>query len=153
MVLGLFSLGRGPAPESRDQFTLAMDAVIKTLAAMAMADQDIVDAEIEVIANFCGRLTGKKPTPSQVRDYVDDMEAEGFSLRAFLGGIENELDDRAKEMIIEAACLMIAADGVVDDAESVELVEICRALNMSASRLGQVIDRVKAAHDRNVYYQ
>ena len=56
-------------------------------------------------------------------------------------------------MIIEAACLMIAADGVVDDAESVELVEICRALNMSAARLGQVIDRVKAAHDRNVYYQ
>ena len=83
MVLGLFSLGRGPAPESRDQFTLAMDAVIKTLAAMAMADQDIVDAEIEVIANFCGRLTGKKPTATQVRDYFCSLTSMTWKPKGF----------------------------------------------------------------------
>ncbi len=114
-------------------------AVKRVMVQMMLADGVIDEEEVKAIRRIYGQLTGNEMSDDDVRSEIAQVERERQDIAATLATCAGVLNDDGKEMVVKAAFLVAAADGVFQDEEKVMLADIGHALSMSNAHVNGVI--------------
>ena len=95
--------------------------------------------EVAVIKDIYGQLTGSEISDEGVRAEIIEAETRTGSVTDSLRELSGGLNGAGKEMVIKAAFLVAAADGVFQDEEMALIGEIANALEMSKAHVNGVI--------------
>ena len=117
-------------------------AVRRVMVLMMMADGKVDAEEIETIRQVFGKLAKREVGQAEVDAEVDAAKAEGRGLRQYLSSISPNLNDAGKELVVQAAFFVAAADGTVTEEETALLTELAAALEMSPSNFRSALDEV-----------
>jgi tellurite resistance protein len=131
-----------PEQEQREfqaQFHLGVKGV---MIRMVLADGDIDDEEVSTVCRLYEQLTGTVLGAAQVHEEAKSIRESHVGTAQFLSSVAGQLNDPGKEIIVKAAYLVAAADGVFMQQERDMLGEIAGALNMTAAHFKGVIDNV-----------
>ena len=117
-------------------------AVKRVMVLMMMADGKVDAEEIETIRQVFGKLSKREVTQAEVDAEVNAARSEGHGLRQYLASVSGNLNDAGKELVVQAAFFVAAADGKVTDEETALLAELASALEMSPAHFRGAIDVV-----------
>ncbi len=117
-------------------------AVKRVMVLMMMADGKVDAEEIETIRQVFGKLSKRDVTQAEVDAEVRAATSEGRGLRQYLASVSGSLNDAGKELVVQAAFFVAAADGKVTDEETALLGELAAALEMSPAHFKGAIDAV-----------
>ena len=98
---------------------------------MMLADGNIEDSEVESIRDIYGQLANSEVTEAQIRREIEHVEAAGSGVLDDLREVGAYLNEHGKELVMKAAFMVAAADGTVQEEESILLNEIAGAIGMS----------------------
>lgn len=130
------------AEEFEAEFHIAVRCV---MVRMMLADGAIDDKEVEIIRQIYGQLTNRDIPPAAVLAEAESASADQRGVEAFLSPIAGNLNDEGKEMVVQGAFLVAAADGEFHDDEKTLLASIGHALGMSDAHLHGVISSMMQA--------
>jgi len=121
-------------------------ALITASAAMAAADGNVVDAEVERAWSYVDAMGGgANITVEKIRTFAG-LVAEGrIDPVKELEAVAEMLPPKTKEIIIQIACTIAAADGEADPAEGEMLRLIGASLDMSEAHVFGVMASMKQA--------
>lgn len=114
-------------------------AIKRIMVLMCLADGVVDDEEIATIREIFGSLTETSISEENVRHEIDRAGADGRSATAFLSEIVGTINDNGKELVVKAAFMVAAADGVFQEEEKVLLSEIGEALQMTDAHFNGVL--------------
>ena len=117
-------------------------AVKRVMVLMMMADGKIDPEELETIRQVFGKLSKREVGRAEVEAEVEAAKTEGRGLRQYLTSISPNLNDPGKELVVQAAFFVAAADGTVTEEETALLTELATALEMSPAHFRGAIDEV-----------
>jgi len=117
-------------------------AVKRVMVLMMMADGKIDPEEIETIRQVFGKLSKREVGRAEVEAEVEAAKAEGRGLRQYLTRVSPNLNAPGKELVVQAAFFVAAADGTVTEEETALLTELATALEMSPAHFRGAIDEV-----------
>ena len=117
-------------------------AVKRVMVLMMMADGKVDAEEIETIRQVFGKLSKREVTQAEVDAEVSAARSEGRGLRQYLASVSGNLNDAGKELVVQAAFFVAAADGTVTEEETALLAELASALEMSPAHFKGAIDVV-----------
>ena len=141
----------GAAPDCSDLHAMAFwgrhtmarmtdaDWILKTMAAMAAADQRLDAREVSLIQKVYLAQTGEPVDIAGVYAAVQ-MYARHKNILAELGEIAGSLEPATKEAIIRSAYLTLACNGHVTDDELTKLEGVASALRVSGHELKAIMD-------------
>jgi tellurite resistance protein len=118
-------------------------AMRRVMALISLADGEVDEAEVQTMASIFGQLAGREIDATVVEDELERAQAEGGSVGDYLGRIGPRLNDHGKEMVLRAAFLVAAADGVFQEEEKRMLGEVGQALQMSAAHVNGVLTHLR----------
>lgn len=116
------------------EFQVAMRRV---MVLMMLADGVIDDEELETIVAIYGKIAGAAITEDQIRD--EAAELQGRDVSDYVSSVRGNLNDRGKELVVQAAYAVAAADGDFADEERLLLLQIGEALEMTDAHLRGVM--------------
>jgi uncharacterized membrane protein YebE (DUF533 family) len=131
-----------PEAEKREFRASFEQAMAESLAAMALEDGTVADGEIETIANVLTQLTGRAHEASDVRTLVDDIARRKLTMEQILTRVSGSLNDRGKEMIIQALNLVASADGQITEKERALLIKAGGHLGLRRNEVESLLDRL-----------
>ena len=114
-------------------------AVKQVMVDMMLADGSVDAEEIEVIRNIYGELAGQEISEDAIRAEILEAESSGRDVTETLKGLAGNLNDNGKELVIRAAYMVAAADGVFEDEEKKLIGLIAEAMGMTTAHLRGVI--------------
>ena len=114
-------------------------AVKRVMVQMMLADGAVDDEEVNAIRRIYGQLTNNEISDEDVRSEIGQVERERQTLASSLAQCAGHLNDDGKAMVVKAAFLVAAADGVIQDEEKALLSTVGQSLGMSAAHLNGVI--------------
>ncbi|MBL0922705.1 MAG: TerB family tellurite resistance protein [Phycisphaerales bacterium] len=124
---------RAQQAAAQTAFTKAM---ITASAAMAAADGNVLDAEVERAWGYVDALGGGADiTVDKIRAFAGLIAAGRADPAAELEAVADMIPPHAKELIIQIACTIAAADGEADPAEGQMLRLIGASLDMSEAHV------------------
>ena len=106
-------------------------AVRRVMIGMMLADGNIEDSEVESIRDIYGQLANSEVTEAQIRREIEHVEAAGSGVLDDLREVGAYLNEHGKELVMKAAFMVAAADGTVQEEESILLNGIAGAIGMS----------------------
>ena len=114
-------------------------AVKQVMVDMMLADGSVDDQEIEVIRDVYGKLAGREISDDAIRAEILEAESSGRDVSETIAQLAGHLNSNGKEMVIKAAFLVAAADGVFEEEEKRLIETIAEALDMSKAHLRGVL--------------
>jgi len=108
-------------------------AVKRVMVLMRLADG------VEVIREIYGKLTERDVSVQEVKSEIQRVEDEQLDVATALSSCAGSLNDHGKAMVVKAAFLVAAADGVFQDEEKEMLGEIGEVLGMNPRKVNEVI--------------
>ncbi|ODR98508.1 hypothetical protein AUC68_08775 [Methyloceanibacter methanicus] len=123
--------------------TIEADWVLKTMAAMAAADQRLDAREVDLIQRVYEELTGRPVDVSGVVSAVQIYARKDVieELSEVAGGLTPD----TKAAIMEGAYRTLLVNGHISDAEQNTLDRLALALRLSPSALDAILARTKEA--------
>jgi len=126
--------------EGKDRFEYQYELAVKRVLVLIMLADGVIDpTEVNTICDIYERVIGRPLTPAEVQAEVDDANAQGYTVEAYVRGLLGQLNERGKDTVIRAAFMVAAADGVFQDAERALLARLGKALQMAPKYLEQVM--------------
>lgn len=119
--------------------TTAIDAgwVLKTMAAMAAADQRLDAREVSLIQAVYAELTGR---PVDVGGVVSAVQVYARKdILVELSQVAGALSPETKDAIVRGACRTLTVNGHVSDNERTTLRAIAAALQVSETELDAIL--------------
>ncbi len=131
-------------PDAAINVEAEFQQVIKrVMALMTLADGEVDAAEIETMASIFGQLTNRQVAPQVLEDEVTRARTEGRTVADYLRGVSPMLNDHGKEMILRAAYMVAASDGVFHEDEMSLLEESAKALQMTPAHLQGILAEMR----------
>lgn len=118
-------------------------AVKRVMVEMMLADGNVDDEEVEVIKHVYGKLTGTEISDDDVRAEIVEAETRTGDVTTALQELSGGLNSSGKEMVIKAAFLVAAADGVFQEEEKEMIGAIATALEVSQAHLSGVLAEIQ----------
>jgi len=137
--------------------TKVRDLLLECMIAITLADGEIEEPEIEIMAETYGEIMGHQPKQGELHAMARASQQQIASsgngpFEQLLQRLRDEclqLDDNAREMILEAAFRVACADGIIEPEEDLQLRGIADALCINEGVLELEIarfQRQRAAH-------
>ncbi|NQT37641.1 MAG: TerB family tellurite resistance protein [Planctomycetes bacterium] len=127
------------------QYEAEFHRVVKqVMVQMMIADGAVDQEELQTIRDIYAELTNSPLTDEDIRSEVDRVRREGQNIAASLAQCAGYLNDDGKAMVVKAAYLVAAADGVFQDEEKALLATIGESLGMSRIHFNSVIQTMRA---------
>lgn len=141
------ALGEGPAPASPEEAAALRRnrAILRALLAVAAADKDLAERELNVIENFASRIADIDMDDDLVRELFEEMTAQPVSIKDELSPIAATMSDADRLTVYQGAALVAYCLDAVGPNERVVLDEIGRALALSPDAISQVERRAQEA--------
>ncbi|MEI7952746.1 MAG: glutaminase A [Synechococcaceae cyanobacterium ELA182] len=134
-----------------DRYALKVrDLLLESMVAITLADGEIEEPEIVTMAETYAEIMGHPPEPGELQAMALSRQSqiEAFDspdpfkqLLQRLAAEQLQLDDNARELILEAAFRVACADGEIEPEEDVQLRGIAGALGISEGVLELEIAR------------
>ena len=135
------------------------DLMVRCMLAITLADGEIEDPEIAVMRQIVSELMGEPPEHSQLQAAAEAMAREMASapegvsnpLDLLLSQLDRDLpqlDDNARELILESAFRVACSDGEIEPEEERLLRSLAAALGINAGVLELEIDRFQRGRAR-----
>ena len=135
------------------------DLMLRCMLAITLADGEIEDPEIAVMRQIVTELMGEAPEHSQLQAAAEAMAREMASapegvsnpLDLLLSQLDRDLpqlDDNARELILESAFRVACSDGEIEPEEERLLRSLAAALGINAGVLELEIDRFQRGRAR-----
>ncbi|MBS7540863.1 glutaminase A [Ancylobacter lacus] len=123
------------------------DLLLETMIDICIADGDVEDDELDIIANTLDTIIGSRIAPAQLRVLSEARLAQGSApfdgLLALLGRECPTLDDNVRGLLLEAAFRVSCADGEIEPEEYARLAGIAGALGVHKGILDIQVDRFR----------
>ena len=120
--------------------TTAIEAgwVLKTMAAMAAADQRLDAREVSLIQKVYAELTGR---PVDVGGVVSAVQVYARkNVLAELSAVAGGLNFETKEAIIRGACRTLTVNNFVAESERTKRRELAETLHVSGQELDEILN-------------
>ncbi len=129
-----------PAAEDRQFNAEFQDAALKVMVQMMMADGEIHEDEKASIAHVYEKIAGRPMGRDEMGFQIGQVESQNLSLHDRLKDFSYRLNDEGKELVVKAAFMVAAADGVFQEEEKEALGEIAGALQISQAHFKAILD-------------
>ncbi len=134
--MGAF-MGSQHAPESEYGKT-EVRLLVQAMGALAAADGQIADQEVETIARIYQRMLGIRISPAEVREILADF-GESFDIAGRLAERRAELSPDMRRLIVQCCHLVILSDQVEERAETTKLRGVGAALGFSEDDVADLL--------------
>ena len=135
------------------------DRMLRCMLAITLADGEIEDPEIEAMRQVYSELMGEPPEHATLMAQAEAMAAEiaataedaSDPLALLLSQLRRDLpqlDDNARELILESAFRVACSDGEIEPEEERLLRSLAEALGINAGVLELEIDRFQRSRAR-----
>jgi uncharacterized tellurite resistance protein B-like protein len=114
----------------------------RVLVAIMVADDDIDEDEVAMIARVYKEVTGDAIAPDDLRAEGEQMKADGVTLTNCLAGLSGGLDADGRRRVFGAAFAVASADGFILEEEDVTLANVAAALGYSHAEYQNELDRL-----------
>ena len=121
--------------------------LIQAMAAIAMADRNVADEEVDEFANIHREMLGLAIDPGDVRAILSDFSAD-TDIVARLSAARAELPPVMRETIFKACYRVMASDHIQHNAEMATLAAIGEALGFYPEQIETMVERLAATHDK-----
>ena len=128
-----------PGPHQEEFETEYQRAIKRVMILMTIADGKVDDEEIKSMISIYGSVANRTLDEQALREELLDAQEEDQAVAGYLESIVPYLTDDGKALIVKAAFFIAAADGVVDEQEKKRLMETAAALQLSRSRLDEIL--------------
>jgi tellurite resistance protein len=118
---------------------LAIHSLV-AMSQVAVADGRIDDAKVRQIASILTRLTGKSYAPAQVMDLLSKLNPSASDL----GQIGQDLSEKDRQIVLEAALNIAVADGEIHPNEYAVVSELAQRMLIGADQFRSVLARISA---------
>lgn len=118
---------------------LAIHSLV-AMSQVAVADGRIDDAEVHQIANILTRLTGRAYAPAQVMDLLSKLNPSA----ADLDQIGQDLSEKDRQIVLEAALNIAVADGEIHPNEYAVVSELAQRMRIGADQFRSALARISA---------
>ena len=115
-------------------------AVKRVLVLMMLADGVLDPAEMRTICEVFERVTDCELTEADLMAEVEAARASQVTVELYVRSLLGRLNHEGKDMVIRAAFLVAAADGVVEARERVLFRRIGQALQMNRAYITALLD-------------
>ncbi len=118
-------------------------ATIQAMVAMAAADGEIGEEEIEEIDSIYTRLTGQAVGANSISQIAGAFLHKKLSIEAMMANEREDLTESEIALVVKASYLVLMADGVSADEEKQKLNEIAAGLQLSDKQVEYILKDVK----------
>lgn len=108
-----------------------LEACLRTMVLMMVADDKVVDEEIERITTIYPHVGGRDLTAEDVMAEVARIQEDDQGLEPFLQRMAVRLNEQGKLAVIRGAYEVATADGFLHEAERELLADLARALHVA----------------------
>lgn len=119
-------------------------AVKRVMVQMMLADGVVDDQEVQTIREIYSKVARTDMSENDVQAEIEKAKADGRTIEQYLSGLAGNLNDAGKELVVQAAFFVAAADGVFQDEEKELLTAIGKALYMTPAHLRGVLQSITA---------
>jgi uncharacterized membrane protein YebE (DUF533 family) len=131
----------GPADQTPVEFEAQYHLGIRrTMVLMCLADGVVDPNEVETIRTVYGKIVHREITTEAVYAEIAAAQTEARHVTEYLTGLAPTLNDTGKELVVQSAFWVAAADGQFQDEEHQMLQDIGKALQMTPAHLRGVLD-------------
>lgn len=138
-------LSYNPAAEKAAFEAVFQTAIRRTMIKMCLADGVVDQAEIEVIRDIYGKLTGIELSEDDLREEIADAMTDKQTVQQYLKAGIGMFNSKAKELILKSAYFVAAADGEFQAEEQRLLNNIGAALQMTKTEYQSVMNSLTAS--------
>lgn len=117
-------------------------AVKRVLVLMALADGVIDEKETEMIQSIYHKVTNVEISLDAVNSEIEVARNDKRGVNQFLSKMAGTLNSEGKELVLQAAFFIAAADGEFQEEEVAMLESIGKALAMSPAHVNGVIQQI-----------
>lgn len=141
-ILGfLMSFKKGVTGEKQiHQQDAAISAVglMRSMIAVSIADDHLDDSEIAIIQKIYKQLMGTDMSKELIIEAADEMKTQGIGITEELERIRGTLPPDLKLKIVKASLYILAADGVLDEAEERVMTQIREGLRLPKGKFEKI---------------
>ena len=124
----------GRAPD-----VLAVHSLV-AMSQVAIADGRIGDQEVSNIAQILTRLTGTPYAPEQVMEMLERLNPSADDLAQ----VGQDLSDKDRQIVLEAALNIAVADGDIQPNEYAVVSDLAQRMSIGADQFRSAMDRISA---------
>ncbi len=128
---------------------MVRERMLNSMMAITLADGEIEDPEIDTMACIYSELMGQPPEADELRSLASTMAARAVSadpVKPLLQQLRQDrpqLDDNARELILESAFRVACSDGEIEPEEDRLLRSLAEVLGIGAGVLELEIERFR----------
>lgn len=119
-------------------------AVKRVLVLMALADGVVDDKEIEMVQSIYTKVTNVEISLDEVNAEIEVARNDKRGVNQFLSKMAGTLNPSGKELVLQAAFFIAAADGEFQEEEIALLESIGKSLDMSPAHINGVLQQITA---------
>jgi uncharacterized membrane protein YebE (DUF533 family) len=143
IVLGFFqylAFAAGISQPKEEHYTnIEIRALIRSMIAIAAADEELHQTEIDTIQSILRRIYGSEIGLDVLESAHNKMNSKTFSLHDELKSTQSQISVKMKHMIVRACYFVLVADGRIDDREKSRIAELAATLQIEASTFAKII--------------
>jgi tellurite resistance protein len=117
-------------------------AVRRVMILTMTADGQLDDSEMQSIRNLYRQLTRTELTKDEIASEAARIQASGTSMRDTVRDVAPHLTADGKGLLIKAALIVAASDGVLKGEEQKRMVELAQAMDMPPEHFNSVVASV-----------
>ncbi len=134
ITMGARKPRRAPTPDA-----LAIHSLV-AMSQVAIADGRIEDGEVLQIAHILTRLTGKSYGPGQVMEMLKTLNPSASDLAQ----VGEDLSDKERQIVLEAALNIAAADRDIHPTEYAVVSELAQRMRIGSDQFRTTLARLSA---------
>lgn len=113
-------------------------AMMHSMVLVMLADGIIDDSEKIHILMIANKFSKREWSMPELEEYIEAVQQENEDISTYLSKITPSLNDEGKEMILQCAFLVAAADGHIDDSEMNLIKKMAKILELSPTVVRQM---------------
>jgi tellurite resistance protein len=116
---------------------------MQAMIAVCIADGNVQDEEIEIIAKIYKQVFGYSLEVEWIKKTANTMLSNNFDIGEALDDKNEIIETSLKPLILKAACFVAAADKVIDEKERKCLAAIATGLGMTKQEMSTVFNKLQ----------
>ncbi|GAB5525398.1 MAG: zinc-ribbon domain-containing protein [Roseivirga sp.] len=130
-------------PEKKEEFMAVYEQAIKhSMVLIMLADGEVDENEMNQVLAIFNKFGNKEIDLAELAEYVKQVEREKEDVTTYLKKVAGYLNEHGKETVIKCGLSVAAADGHIDDSEMKMIIEMGKALDMSALHVKGIISEM-----------
>lgn len=125
---------------NKDEYLAVYEHAIRhSMIQILLADGRIFESEIQMARNIINKFTHHEISIEELEQMIEIMRGNTEPISIYLSKVASSLNEHGKEIIIQCALAVATADGELDQTEIDKIMEMAKALGMSANHLKGIL--------------